>query len=523
MDELTSPSGVADPRRWYGLAMIALPCVLYSMDLVVLYLAAPALAQDLHASGTELLWITDIYGFMLAGWLIPMGRLGDRIGRRRLLLIGAAAFGALSILAAFSTTPGMLIATRALLGVAAATLAPSTLSLISNMFPDPRERTTAIGIWVMSFSTGAAIGPLVGGAMLEAFWWGSVFLIAVPVMGLLLVLGPRLIPEFRDPAPGRFDAVSALLCLVAVLAVIYGLKDFAENGWRVAPIVPVVAGVVLAVVFVRRQRRLPDPMIDLELFRRPAFVAALGANTLSFVVNFGTFLLIAQYFQLVLGRSPLVAGLWTLPSAFGFIAGALVVPLLVRALRPGFVVAAGLAVAAAGLATVGQAGVSSGLAVVVSGSVLLALGVAPVITLATDLVVGTVPPERAGVASGVSETGSELGGALGIALLGSISVAVYRADLPHSFVGVDAGQAETARETLAGAARIAADLPAATAQPLLAASRHAFTHGLATATLTGAVIAVVGACVAAVALRRVGVAAAPTEDPARTEDGFPQR
>ncbi len=511
-----------DPRRWYGLAVIALPCILYSMDLVVLYLAAPALTQDLHASGTELLWITDIYGFMLAGWLIPMGRLGDRIGRRRLLLIGAAAFGVMSILAAFSSTPGMLIATRALLGIAAATLAPSTLSLISNMFPDPRERTTAIGIWVMSFSTGAAIGPLVGGALLEAFWWGSVFLIAVPVMGLLLILGPRLIPEFRDPAGGRFDAVSAIICLVAVLAVIYGLKDFAENGWRVAPMIPVVAGVALAVVFARRQRRLTDPMIDLELFRRPAFVAALGVNTLSFVVNFGTFLLIAQYFQLVLGQSPLVAGLWTLPSAFGFIAGALVVPLLVRGLRPGFVVAAGLAVAAAGLTTVSQAGASSGLAVVVTGSVLLAFGVAPVITLATDLVVGTVPPERAGVASGLSETGSELGGALGIALLGSISVAVYRGDLRTSFAGLDAEQAEAARETLAGAAETAADLPAATAQPLLAVARHAFTDGLEIAALSGAFIAVAGACFAAVALRRVGVAPAPTEAPARTEEGFTQ-
>ena len=512
--------GTPDPRRWYGLAVIALPCILYSMDLVVLYLAAPALAQDLRPSGTALLWITDIYGFMLAGWLIPMGRLGDRIGRRRLLLIGAAVFGVMSILAAFSSTPQMLIATRALLGIAAATLAPSTLSLISNMFPDPRERTTAISIWVMSFSTGAAIGPLVGGALLEAFWWGSVFLVAVPVMALLLILGPMLIPEFRDPAAGRFDALSAVICLVAVLAVIYGLKDFAENGWHVAPIIPVVAGVALAVVFARRQRRLADPMIDLELFRRPAFVAALGANTVSFIVNFGTFLLIAQYLQLVLGQSPLVAGLWTLPSAFGFIAGALVVPLLVRWLRPGFVVAAGLAVAAAGLAAVSQAGAGSGLAVVVSGSVLLAFGVAPVITLATDLVVGTVPPERAGVASGISETGSELGGALGIALLGSISVAVYRGDLRDSFVGLDAEQSETARETLAGAAETAADLPTSTAQPLLAAARHAFTNGLEIAALTGALIAVAGACLA-IALRKIGVAPeTERSDPACPEEGF---
>lgn len=490
------------------------------MDLVVLYLAGPALTRDLQPSGTQLLWITDIYGFMLAGWLIPMGRLGDRIGRRRLLLIGAAIFGLMSILAAFSTTPEMLIASRALLGVAAATLAPSTLSLISNMFTDPRERTTAISVWVMSFSTGAAIGPLVGGAMLEAFWWGSVFLIGVPVMALLLALGPRLIPEFRDPAAGRFDATSASLSLVAVLAVIYGLKELAEGGWRWPALAPIGAGLALAVVFARRQRRLADPMIDLELFRRPAFVAALGTNTLSFVVNFGTFLLIAQYLQLVLGQSPLVAGLWSLPSAVGFIVGALVTPLLARGVRPGFVVATGLVVAAAGLAAISRADTGSGLAVVVTGSVLLALGVAPVITLATDLVVGTVPPERAGVASGVSETGSELGGALGIALLGSISVAVYRGHLPDSFPGLDPEQSEAARGTLAGATEAAADLPAALAQPLLQAAREAFTNGLQIAAVTAALIALAGAALAALALRSVGAASGTEPSVPRAEEGL---
>ena len=221
----------AGRREWIGLAVIALPCLLYSMDLTVLYLAVPSLTAELEPSSTELLWITDIYGFFLAGFLITMGTLGDRVGRRRLLLIGAAAFGVASVLAAFSTSVEMLIVSRALLGVAAATLAPSTLSLIRNMFLDPGQRTFAIGVWATSFSVGAALGPLLGGVLLEFFWWGSVFLLAVPVMCLLLVIGPRLLPEYRDPGAGRLDLVSAGLSVVAVLAVVYGLKGLAEDGF----------------------------------------------------------------------------------------------------------------------------------------------------------------------------------------------------------------------------------------------------------------------------------------------------
>jgi DHA2 family multidrug resistance protein-like MFS transporter len=222
-------STTATRREWIGLAVIALPCLLYAMDLTVLTLAVPALTADLQPSATELLWIVDVYGFLVAGFLITMGTLGDRIGRRRLLLIGAAAFGAASVVAAFASSPEMLIASRALLGVAGATLAPSTLSLIRNMFHDDRQRTVAIGIWVTSFSVGAAIGPLVGGVLLQTFWWGSVFLLAVPVMVLLLAVGPRLLPEYRDPQPGPYDLVSVALSLVAVLAVIGGVKTIASR------------------------------------------------------------------------------------------------------------------------------------------------------------------------------------------------------------------------------------------------------------------------------------------------------
>ena len=221
---------IAGRREWMGLAVIALPCLLYSMDLTVLELAVPKLSADLKPSSSQLLWIMDVYGFLLAGFLLTMGTLGDRIGRRRLLLIGAAAFGVASVLAAFSTSAEMLIATRALLGVAGATLAPSTLSLIRNMFVNTEQRAFAIGVWATSFAVGTAIGPLAGGFLSEFFWWGSVFLLAVPVMLLLLVLGPVLLPEYRDPGAGRLDLISAAISLVAVVLMIYGLKQIVQDG-----------------------------------------------------------------------------------------------------------------------------------------------------------------------------------------------------------------------------------------------------------------------------------------------------
>ena len=416
----------AGRREWIGLAVIALPCLVYAMDLTVLNLALPALSEDLRPSSSELLWIVDIYGFLVAGLLITMGTLGDRIGRRRPLLIGGAAFGVASVLAALSTSAEMLITTRALLGVAGATLAPSTLSLIRNMFHDPEQRTVAVGVWIMSFSAGAAIGPLVGGLLLETFWWGSVFLPAVPVMALLLVVGPRLLPEFRPPEAGRLDLVSATLSLVAVLAVIYGLKQIAQDGTGWLPAVAIVAGSAVGAAFVHRQRRLGDPLIELGLFRVPAFSAALAANTLGFFVAFGIAVFIAQYLQLVLGLSPLEAGLWSVPGAGGFVVGSLLTPLVVRRIRPAFAMAGGLVLAAAGFVLLTLVDGDSALELLVIGSVVFSLGLAPVFTLAADMMVGTAPPERAGAAAGISETSSELGGALGIALLGAIGTAVYR-------------------------------------------------------------------------------------------------
>ena len=345
MNDVGAPR--AGRRECIGLAVIALPCLLYSMDLTVLNLALPALSADLRPSSTQLLWIVDIYGFMVAGLLIPMGTLGDRIGRRRLLMIGAAAFGVASVLAAFARSAEMLIAMRALLGVAGATLAPSTLSLIRNMFHDPAQRTVAIGVWISSYSVGAAIGPLVGGLLLEYFWWGSVFLLSVPVMLLLLLAGPMLLPEFRDPDAGRPDLPSIVLSLASVLAVIYGLKRMAEGGWSWPAALALIAGVLAGIAFLRRQGRLDDPLIDLRLFRRPVFSAALASYSLGCFVLFGVYLFIGQYLQLVLELSPLQAGLWTLPWALSFVVGSMLTPVLVRRVAPAAVVTGGLVLAAA--------------------------------------------------------------------------------------------------------------------------------------------------------------------------------
>ena len=495
----------AGRREWIGLAVIALPCMLYSMDLTVLNLAVPALSADLEPSSAQLLWIVDIYGFLVAGSLITMGTLGDRIGRRKLLLIGAAAFGVASVLAAFSTSVAMLIATRALLGVAAATLAPSTLSLIRNMFHDPTQRTVAVSVWIMSYSAGAAIGPLIGGVLLEHFWWGSVFLINVPIMLLLLVLGPWLLPEFRDPNAGRLDPLSAAQSVVAVLAVIYGLKRIAEGSVDVAAVSSIGAGLAIAWVFVRRQGAMADPLIDVKLFRNPAFSAALAVNVLGFVTAFATFLFIAQYLQSVLGLSPIRAGLWSMPSALAFIAGSIATPAIVRGFRPAYVVAGGMTVSAIGfllLASVDN--VARPLAMLVLGSVVFSIGLTPVVTLTTDLVLSAAPPERAGSASALSETSSELGGALGIAVMGSIATAIYRGEIASTLPrGVPDEAAEIARGTIGGAVSIAERLPEPLGAELLASARDAFAHAFGTTAAISACLAIAVALLAVLLLRGV--------------------
>jgi DHA2 family multidrug resistance protein-like MFS transporter len=438
-----------------------------------------------------------------------MGTLGDRMGRRRLLLIGAAAFGAASTLAAFAPSAAVLILARGLLGVAGATLAPSTLSLLRNMFHDPRQRTFAIGVWVASFSAGAAIGPLIGGVLLAHFWWGSVFLVAVPLMLLLLVLGPMLLPEFRDPAAGRLDLPSAALSMIAVLAVIYGMKRIATYGATWPAALTIALGLGVGGLFLRRQQKLADPLIDLRLFRVPAFSAPLAINVLGLFTVFGCSLLIAQYLQLVMGLPPLAAGLWTAPSGVAFVAGSMLTPLIVRRIRHAYVIAGGLLISALGFGVLTQIGGNDGLLLL--GWVVFCLGLTPVATLTTDLVVGVAPPERTGAASAISETSFELGGALGIAGLGSIAAAAYRRIMADAVHGLPTEAAGAARDTLTGALAAARELPGARGEELVGAARAAFTHSIALCAGICSAIAIVAAVLAVAILRRVPVSSA---DPA---------
>jgi DHA2 family multidrug resistance protein-like MFS transporter len=481
----------AGRREWVGLFVLTLACVLYAMDLTVLHLAVPTLSAELQPTSVELLWIIDIYGFMVAGFLVTMGALGDRIGRRKLLLIGSVAFAVLSIVAANANSPLMLIVSRALLGIAGATLAPSTLSLVFSMFKDPGQRSTAIGIWIAGFSAGGAIGPVLGGVLLEQTGsWGSVFLLAVPVMAVLVVLTPIVIPEYRDPDAGRLDLISALMSLVAILALIFGLKQLAQDGFGALPVASIVAGLAIGAAWFRRQLALSDPMIDVRLFRIPRFRIALLVNFVTIFVLIGYFLFVAQYLQLVLGLSPLEAGLWSVPSAIGFTIGSNLGPRLVRIFRPAHVIAGGLALGGLGLAALTQVGVTGGLATIVAASVITALGLAPVYGLTTELIVGSAPPERAGAASGVSETGGELGGALGLSVLGSVGVAIYRGTLTEGVLQVPVEAAAAARDTLGGAVAIAASLPPEIGDELLSVARNSFVYSMHWTAAISAVMAI---------------------------------
>jgi MFS transporter, DHA2 family, multidrug resistance protein len=479
----------AGRREWIGLAGIALPCMLYSMDLTVLNLAVPALSADLAPSATQLLWIVDIYGFSVAGFLIPMGMLGDRIGRRRLLLIGAAGFGIASVLAAFAESAALLIALRFVLGVAGATLAPSTLSLIRNMFHDPDQRRVAIGVWITSYSVGASIGPVVGGVLLQVYWWGSVFLVGVPVMAVLLAVGPTLLSEFRDPDAARIDVPSVLLSLAAVLATIYGVKYWAADGAGLPPVAAILCGFACGVLSIRRQGTLTVPMFDLRLLRAPGFSAALAIYSLGSFAMFGTFILLAQHLQLVIGLTPLEAGLWGVPFSVVFIVGSMLAPRLARRFGASRVMAGGLMLATIGFALLALVDVSSSIQEVATAYVLYAIGFAPVFTLATDLIVGSAPPESAGVAAALSETGSELGGALGIAILGSIAVAIYRLSLAGAVPGGLAPDAvEAASGTLGAAIASAQVMGGELGATLIAVSRAAFVRGLRAAAVIAAVV-----------------------------------
>jgi DHA2 family multidrug resistance protein-like MFS transporter len=509
----------AGRREWIGLAVLALPTMLVTMDLSVLFLAVPKLTRDLRPTSAELLWITDIYGFLIAASLITMGTLGDRVGRRRVLLAGGALFATASLIAAFSSTPAMLIGARALLGVAAATLAPSSLALISGMFRDPDQRQFAISIWISCFAVGAALGPVIAGALLQHFWWGSVFLINVPVMALLLCLGPVLLPETRDPNPGRLDLTSVALSLAALLGVIYGLTRTSEQGLDTFTILAIGVGALLGFAFVRRQRSLSYPLVDLRLFASSALVVALVAMLVSVFLVSGADLFIAQYLQLVHGSAPFTTGLLLLPGVLAILAGSMLAPALASRLGAGTVVAAGLSAATLGLLLLALVNAESGVGLVIAGATLIGFGVGPIGVLGTDLVIAGAPAERAGAASALSETATELGGALGIAVLGAIGTIVYRATVPDRLPAqLPAHTEAAAKDTLGGAAEEAAHLPAELGNQVLGAARVAFAHGFEAASIAGALVGAATALLAARELRSVRTVQSDASQPARDEE-----
>lgn len=491
--------------RWGALAILTLPVVLMSVDLTVLSMAVPKLSEDLAPTGNQLLWIIDIYGVFLAGLLVLMGSIGDRIGRRTLLLIGAVAFGAASALAAFAWSPSVLIAARALLGFGGATLMPSTLALIRSIFINPTERRRAISIWAAAFAGGAGLGPVLGGFLLEHFWWGSVFLINIPVMAVLLVLGPLLLPNSKDPNPGPFAPLSALLLTSGVLLIIYGLKEAGKHNWSLVSIGYMLLGLIILAVFAMRQRHMRHPLIDVGLFRSLPFTVAVCANVAGVFALTGILYFLPQYAQLVLGKTPLVAGLWALPIAGAAVAGAIAAPPLSRRLKVGWIIGGGLLLASIGYYVLSGISVDEAMALTFVGGGLVGLGVGLADTLSNDVIIATAPSERAGAAAGISESAYELGGAIGTAVLGSIGTTVYRSELdnglPQSF---PPELAQVARETLGNAIHIARELPDEYAASFLDLINRAFVHGMSDAFAIAALVVALVAVGAAIILRSHG-------------------
>lgn len=500
----------AGVREWVGLAVLALPTLLISVDVSVMVLALPHVGADLGADSAQLLWIMDIYGFMLAGFMITMGTLGDRIGRRRLLMIGAAGFGLASALAAFSASAGALIASRALLGIAGATISPSILALITNMFRDAGQRGLAISIWLVCFMGGMSVGPLVGGVMLEHFWWGAVFLLGIPVMLLLLATAPLLLPEYRDPRGERLDPVSVGLSLAAILPVIYGLKEIAKHGLEAGLVAAILVGLCVGAAFVVRQRRLADPLLDLRLFGNRAFSAAV-AGMFGITMTGAIMLFSSQYLQLVLGMPPLQAGLWTLPGVVAMVIVLLASPRIAARIRPAPFIAVSLLVAAAGAALLTQVDAVSGLAGMVVGFVLFNSGCAPLVTLGSGIVVGSVAPQKAGSAAALSETSAEFGFALGIAGLGSIGTAIFRGAMAEAIPAeLPAAAAAAASDTLAGAVAVAGTLPGELGAVLLGAAHQAFLGSMHVVAGICATILLVVAALTFTMFRHLAPLGAPT-------------
>ncbi|MEX1078591.1 MAG: MFS transporter [Homoserinimonas sp.] len=498
-------------HRWWALAVLMLPVLLISIDNTVLSFALPDISRSLQPSGTALLWIVDSYPLVLAGLLISMGSLGDRFGRRRLLIIGSVGFAAVSVVAAFAPSTEWLIAARAVLGFFGAMLMPSTLSLLRNIFVDRSQRRLAIAIWATGFAIGAALGPIVGGVLLEHFWWGSIFLLAVPVLIPLVVLTPFLIPESKDPSPGRIDFVSILLTLTTMTPVVFGIKTLASDGVSVVGVAALAVGLLSGLVFVRRQRRRPEPMIDMDLFSSNAFSVAVSVNLLSCVAFVGFLFFISQHLQLVLGLSPIDAGLVLVPGLLAMMVASLSVVPVSRRIRPGIIIPVALTISAAGYLIVALAEGPAPSSVLLVAFTLLGFGIGAAETVSNELIIASAPARKAGAAAAVSETAYEVGAVLGTAILGSILTASYRGaiEIPAGLTSAEAG---VARETLGGATELAESLPGDVATELLGSAMNAFDSGIALTSGIGVLLIASAAIVATIKLRSVGVELAPSRD-----------
>ncbi|OPC84553.1 MFS transporter [Embleya scabrispora] len=505
IDETTERAGAAPSagrREWVGLAVLLVPLLLVSMDVSVLYFAVPFIGRALEPTGTQQLWILDMYGFVLSGLLIVMGALGDRIGRRRLLLVGAGLFAGASLLAAYAHDAETLIAARALLGVGGAALMPSTLALIRTMFADPRQRGTAIAIWTAVMTGGISLGPILSGVLVEHFWWGSIFLINVPAMAILLILVPVFVPRHRGVAHGSFDLIGAVLSLGTLLPVVYGIKEIARSGAQTLPIASIGFGLIVGALFARRQLTAEHPLLDLELLRMRAFGGAVLANVMSMFAIVGFAIFTTQYLQSVLGMSPLRAALWSLVPSLAVAVATPVATVLARRIDRAWVMSGGFTVAIGGFAVPATARPHSSLGLLLGGAAVYAAGVVAVMTQVTEMAMGVAPADRAASASAVLESGSELGGALGMALLGTIGDAVYHRAM------ADAGPEGPARETLGGAQATAARLSGDAGRTLLDTARDAFCDGMNAAAIGAAVVMVIGAGYCVRFLRGVPVAGA---------------
>jgi EmrB/QacA subfamily drug resistance transporter len=483
--------------RWWTLGVLSLSLFVVSLDNTILNVALPTLQHDLQPSATDLEWIVDAYMLVFASFLLVMGSLGDRLGRRRMLLIGLVIFGVGSFASAFSGSAEVLIASRALMGFGGAAIMPSTLSILSNVFSG-KERAKAIAVWAAVAGLAVAIGPVIGGYLLQRFWWGSVFLVNVPVVVIAIVAAWFLVPESRDARVPRLDLVGATLSVAGLTALVWSIIEAPSHGWTSIAIFRgfVIAAVVLG-AFVIWELRTDDPMLPLWFFRNPRFSAASASIALVFFALFGVIFELTQYLQSVLGYSALEAGLRTLPVSIGLLIGSGLSTRLVPRLGTKLVVASGLAVLAGGLAILGTLEAHSGYSTVAIAFVVLGFGMGLAMAPATDSIMGSLPLAQASVGSAINDTVRMVGGALGVAVLGSILSSRYSSDMASAVQGLPAPAAHAARDSLGAALHVAAQ----SGNPALAgAAKNAFIGGMAGAIWVAAAIAVVGAIVALIAL-----------------------